>query len=399
MDASRLRASGDRSLFEELQKHPLVTRTVERLEDAETKGPMGVRRQLLATSLRLTREMSPALAAITDRCRERLTIDDPIETYVYASPDFNAAAVKPEDGRLFIMLSSSLLEAFEGDELSFVMGHELGHHIFKHHDVPIGYLLRGEEKPPPELALQLFAWSRYAEISADRAGAACTNDTDAVARALFRLASGLRGSKIELRIEDFARQADLMQVEHEEPGNRAPMADWFSTHPFSPLRVKALHHYAESELAKDDGTSIDVLEARVQTLMALMEPSYLEGHDETAERMRRLLFAGAIAVASTTGGISDEEIAAFEKFFGESSFSEGLDVDAIRGDLQSRMADANESVPPPRRLQVLRDLCVIARADGHVDDEEMELLQWVAEGLQIERAVIDQTVAGSVELD
>lgn len=398
MDPHRLRSEGDTTLFAELSKHPLVLRTTRELEQHERRGPLGVRRQLLATSLRLTESMSPSLAMITASCREVLDVDIPLETYVYASPHFNAACVKPEEGRLFIMLSSSLLEAFEGPELRFVMGHELGHFIYGHHDIPIGYLLRGEEKPPPELALQLFAWSRYAEISADRAGAACAQNPDGVARALFRLASGLRGSSIELHIEDFAAQVDEMQIEDEKPGQGPPMQDWFSTHPFSPLRVKALSHYAESELAREGGITTAELEARTQTLMALMEPSYLEGQDPIAETMRRLLFAGAIAIAAASNGVSDVEIEAFEKFFGRGSF-QALDVDAIAADLDARVRDAVENVPHPRRVQVLHDLCVIARADGHVDDDELRLLRRIASELHVAQSLIDQSIAGPLDLD
>ena len=85
-----------------------------------------------------------------------------------------------------------------------------------------------------------FTWSRYAEISADRAGAHCAQDFEAVSRALFKLASGLSGKFIQFSLEDFLKQVDDMHVLDAEPGDGSPKEDWFSTHPFSPLRVKAL---------------------------------------------------------------------------------------------------------------------------------------------------------------
>jgi Zn-dependent protease with chaperone function len=124
--------------------------------------------------------MGPDVYEMLDECVAQLAIELPVELYVYASPQFNAACVKPEEGRLFIMLSSSLLEAFKGSELRFVLGHELGHHLYNHHDIPIGYLLRGKAPPNPKLALALFAWLRYAEISADRAGAHCAKDLEGI---------------------------------------------------------------------------------------------------------------------------------------------------------------------------------------------------------------------------
>ena len=91
-----------------------------------------------------------------DQCTERLGIDSPLELYAYASPQFNAACFKPEEGRVFIMFSSSLLEAFSDTELLFVMGHELGHHVYQHHDLPIGYILRGPEPIPPDTGIRSF---------------------------------------------------------------------------------------------------------------------------------------------------------------------------------------------------------------------------------------------------
>ena len=113
MHADDLRCTNDLSLFEQLLEDPDVKRVNEALVEAEEKGPTGTRRQLLATSVRLTRRMSPTVYEMLDDCVAKLGVDIPIELYVYASPTFNAACVKPEEGRLFVMFSSSLLESFK----------------------------------------------------------------------------------------------------------------------------------------------------------------------------------------------------------------------------------------------------------------------------------------------
>ena len=118
--------------------------------------------------------------------------------------------------------SSSLLEAFDENELMFVVGHEFGHHVYQHHDIPIGYILNGKHRPSASLALQLFTWARYAEISADRAGAYCANDLNAVARALFKLASGLTDNRVvNFDLAEFLGQLDEMQAVDAEPGQGA----------------------------------------------------------------------------------------------------------------------------------------------------------------------------------
>ncbi|MEM9187949.1 MAG: M48 family metallopeptidase [Myxococcota bacterium] len=399
MDAAKLQSHGDRELSEKLRAEPLVVKVNEEIEKEEEKSPKGVRRHLLATSLRLTEAMMPGMHKTVAECRERLGIEIPLELYVYPSATFNAACIKPEAGRLFIMVSSSLLEGFPDDERRFVLGHELAHHLYGHHDIPIGFILNGKRPAPPDLALRLFAWSRYAEISADRAGAYCSNNPDAVARSLFRLASGMSGDLSSINIEGFAEQVDDLQTEQQEPGSKTPQADWFSTHPFSPLRLKAVRHFFDSELFKEDGIKTATLEAHVQALMSLMEPSYLEEKSEGAETARRLLFAAAIAVADAADGISEEEIAAFEKFFGADSFSRKLDIEAIKGTLDARLRDAMEKVSHVRRIQVLRDLCVIARADGDVQEAEYVVVKKVAAELEVPFEIVSETLCGNCDFN
>jgi len=400
VNAKALRCDSDLSLYNRLLEDHTVKRVNEQLGRMEESGSerSSIRRHLLATSVRMSETMAPDLHAIARDCIERLELGIDLELYVFASPVYNAMCFKPEDGRLFVMFASSLLEAFDDAEIKFVMGHELGHHAYRHHDIPIGYILRGQERPGPRLALDLFTWSRYAEISADRAGAHCAQDLNAVARSLFKLASGLTGRSIQFNLDDFLSQVDAMQVEDAQPGQGAPKEDWFSTHPFSPLRVKALQQFYASELAGGDMSKAD-LEAAVMGVMSLMEPSYLDGRTETAENMRRLLFAASLLVANADGNISEEEIAVFEKFFGNHAFKEDLDLAKLESGLNDRIRTVQEQASVPQAMQVVRDLCLIARAEGHVSASEEAVLERVADGLEVPREFVCQTMESDLTPD
>ena len=155
MKALEVRCQGDRDLAAQLLEDRVVKQVVDRIEKREEEGVAGVRRRLLATSVRLTRGMASDLHEIVGQCRERLGVETDLELYVYSRSQLNAACVKPEGGRVFILFSSELLERFRGNELRFVVGHELGHHLYGHHDIPIGYLLKGGASPPPSVALRL----------------------------------------------------------------------------------------------------------------------------------------------------------------------------------------------------------------------------------------------------
>lgn len=396
--ATDLRCESELVLYERLLAHPAVKRANEQLERLADRGETSsVRRRLLATSVRMSETMAPDLHAMARECGAALELDIELELYVFASPVYNAMCFKPEDGRLFVMFASSLLEGFEDAEIRFVMGHELAHHVYHHHDVPIGFLLAGGERPDPRLALDLFTWSRYAEISSDRAGAHCASDMHTVSSALFKLASGLSGRRIRFNLNDFLAQVDAMQVESAER-QRASSEDWFSTHPFSPLRVHALKLFFDSELAGGSLSRAE-LENGVTGLMSLMEPSYLDGRTGIAEAMRRLLFAGALVVAEADGHISEAEIKVFEQFFGNRSFTSNLDVDKLKRDLATRIAAVRDQASMPQAMQVLRDLCLIARAGGRVDERQQAILEDIALGLGLTREFVCQAVRSNLEPD
>ena len=400
MNASGIRCDNDLKIAKNLLNHMLVQRVKEEVDREAEKGPMGLRRRLLSTSVRLSRSMSPTVHKMADHCIEKLGVDLPLELYAYASPQFNAACFKPEEGRLFVMFSSGLLEAFDDNELMFVVGHEFGHHVYQHHDMPVGYILNGTQRPSANLALQLFAWTRYAEISADRAGAFCANDLEAVAKALFKLASGLTSNRIvSFNLSEFLHQLDEMQATDAEPGQGAPMEDWFSTHPFSPLRVKALQLFHQSGLMLPGGIEKAELELHVQGMLGMMEPDYLEGHTDVAKKMRLLFIAGAVAVANARAGISEREASVLKEFMGEEFSLETLNIDKLIDTLPKRIRAVKKHASLPQRMQVVRDLSVVARAEGQITDNELLVLYGIADGLAIRRSMVGHILDGDTELD
>ena len=400
MTADGIRCENDVRMGQTLLEDVLVKRVKDQVDQLTEKGPIGMRRRLLSSSVRLSRSMAPAVHKMADHCIDKLGVDIPLELYVYASPQFNAACFKPEEGRLFVMFSSGLLEAFDERELMFVVGHEFGHHVYQHHDIPVGYILKGEQRPSASQALQLFAWSRYAEISADRAGAYCANDLDAVARALFKLASGLTSNKVvSFNLDDFLKQLDEMQTANDEPGKGAPMEDWFSTHPFSPLRVRALQLFHQSGLMLENGMGKPELEVRVQEIMGLMEPDYLEAQTDVAKIMRSLFIAGAVAVANARSGISEEEKAVLKEFMGEGVAIEALNIDKLIDTLPKRIRTVKERASVTQCMQIVRDLSVVARAEGDITHNELLVLCQIANGLGIPRSLVTNILDCSPELD
>ncbi len=391
----RLIARGDVQLSTQIMADPYVRETIAAIE--RQGPPAKARRQLLATSLRLARRVAPDVHRVIEESAAKVGLSQAeFELFVYPAAQFNAAAVKPEGGRLFIMISSALLEAFTNAELAFVLGHELGHHLFDHHRVPVGALTHPEARTPKPLLLTLFAWQRYAEISCDRAGVMCAGGMEPAARGLFKLASGIGSDRITIDIDAFMSQLSDLQAETraaraEAEGATLTRADWFSSHPFSPIRVRAAQLFDESEVMRPAGMSVERLEAETAELLSVMEPSYLEGRTDADEALRRLLFAAGMAVASAESPPrrGSAELESLRQLLGPGAVPDAPSVEAIVAQLPRRVAQVAERVPPLRRFQVIRDLCVIANADGHISPMERRVIDDTAASLGVDLAVVD----------
>jgi len=83
----------------------------------------------------------------------------------------------------------------EFDEICFIVGHEFGHALYDHHNLPAYGISQGARLPPSKL-MRLMSWSRQSEISADRAGMLCCGSIDASVQALIKLSTGGLGAPI-----------------------------------------------------------------------------------------------------------------------------------------------------------------------------------------------------------
>jgi len=401
IDLNLLVYDGDRDYVIAFQKDDLIQKTLKKVN--ENSGKFKSRKHLLKSSLRLTKTLAPMLHEIGEHCKKTLKLKADIEFFVYQGDTFNASCYPPDDNKLYIILSSGILERFSKEELTFVVGHEIGHVLFEHFDYPVRQILdTGENDLAPIHAMKLYAWNRNAEISADRAGLLCCQDFEAVGRTFFKLSSGVTTDSLDFQLNAYIEQfVDLEEVLNDS--NLDP-SDWYSSHPFSPLRIKALELFNKSETYAAFNTSVsgeiteEAMEVEIKRIMSLMEPENLEEEGEHSEKIQRLMFLGGYLISNADGVVDDSEIQALSSIVAPKIFAncmmtiKGLTEGEMIKEVQQLTKDLDVVLSVMQKLNILRDLSIISYADGEIDDSEVNVLYNLARLLYINTDFIDRVI-------
>lgn len=245
------------------------------------------KRYMLGTSVKITEDMFPDLHGIYQGCLKHIGNDVSGDLFVHQSSDFNAQ-VSADGGRFDILLTSALVKELQPMEVAFVIGHELGHVLFRHNQIPVNrFLSANNAHPIPSgLSNRLISWSRASEISADRVGMLTCGDLSSAANAFLKIASGLSFRDSQAVVRTLHAQFDeILQITRRTRNKGVSLY----THPLIPIRFKSLEMIALDILAfRNTGSSINVRDLKhinweIKSILFDAEPVDVAVHQGSQE--------------------------------------------------------------------------------------------------------------------
>jgi len=413
--AALVQSRRDRVLRASLVEDAGVKLAQKKLEEQTNGYGLWGRRRLLTGALRVQRGMVPKLERAFDDCRRILGFQAPVELYVKADPTFGAFMMRSPTGPLALGVTSKLIEGFSDAEMRHVIGHELAHAVFDHNALPMPLTALIEDMAGAIVSrpkqLELFLWCRAAELSVDRAGLVCAGDVEAAASAFMKLSSGLDGSFLgALDVDAYISQAASIAsapVARRKPRDDDDSVEAFNTHPYPPLRLKAMLLYAKSDayfkvrglVPPADALKIDDVEDTAERDLELMEASYLEEKGDTADLMRRVLFcAGFVTATLETPGAKGEEAMPDKKrkalvaLLGTEVFWPPPEQETLAKELDEKLNEAKDKASRVWRDQLVQHLTVVVAADGAASQRERDAIVELAGRLGVDTGAVDRTL-------
>ena len=169
--------------------------------------------------------------------------------YVVNNVEMNAYTYATDDASPLIVLHSGIVERMTNRELRGIIGHECGHIHNRHSvfqnviDILLGTMAGtiGGVLLTQAGAAAMLAWSRAAEVTADRAALICSEDFEDVISGDKKLLYGAAFGEHEVQIEPLRRQLERMLK------NPTAILELQNSHPATARRIVAEMEFMECE--------------------------------------------------------------------------------------------------------------------------------------------------------
>ncbi len=196
---------------------------------------------LMHTALPVNAVQTPEVDKLVLTCSQKLQ-PGPIDVYLVKKNQLNAYTFGISDPRALVVYTP-MVQVMTPGELSFVIGHEMGHVALGH--TWLNTILGGMAGIPAPFgaAVLLYAsfrwWNRMCEYSADRAGLLACGDLNLAVAALVKLVAPNVRSQ-----QEFNRALAMLDAQDDNVSNL--LAEAFQSHPMLIRRINKLREYAQT---------------------------------------------------------------------------------------------------------------------------------------------------------
>ncbi len=197
---------------------------------------------------------------------EKLGLKEVPEFYLEMNPVPNAFTCGEQ--KVFIKMTSGLLDNFSPEDIQVVLAHECGHIIFKHtrYTMLAQALLWGLSSTIGQLvasiggmdilAQYVYRWMRMSEYSADRVSAIYAGNTQKTLRVIAGLAGGPDRFIKNVNFDDYLKQAEecekVFSLEKSKfEGILQNSSLWNRTHPLNSSRANQINEFSKSSTFKN----------------------------------------------------------------------------------------------------------------------------------------------------
>ncbi len=224
-----------------------------------SQGESGEHRSFYRQKLPVSPEILPDVEkSLADACQRLGLPRSAVHAFVRPSSDMNAVCYSGIRGAAVIEINAGVIECLAPEELSYVIGHELGHYI-----MPVRWARVVRDGSSMPASLEDARISRECELTMDRFGLLACGDLKPAGSAILKMQSGLSSRHIRSDLAAFIQNGRIaIEVEVEE-------SETLSSHPPEFVRLRALNAFAMSDVfrqaaGKDGGQPIADINAGIK---------------------------------------------------------------------------------------------------------------------------------------
>ncbi len=356
-------------------------------------------KRMVSDAVQMNELLAPRLYNICKEVKYILSFDEDIDFYIAASSEVNAFSI---NGFGFaphiICLTSSLINLVTDDELRFIIGHEIGHLIYKHSKLDVIWKIiydREDFSGLLSLTYNFYRWYKYAEISADRVGYLVCPDHKVIGKLFLKFAAGLSEDVLNFDVNEYLKQLDrLLEIS---------TGDFMASHPNNMIRIKNLILFSESTLVDkvEKGKTRKSKKKLEEEVTGYLDYLEIHPHKELGKMIVKYLSVAGIYIAHTEDGIAyDKTGILIEELYAFTSQPETYllykslkDIKNVINECSKFFAGRHDTI----KYMLLDKIIRLAISDGRMEKEEKEKIYELGKKLRISQYEVIESIKRASE--